>query len=111
MLLPRVEQDAECAGAAQQVRKVVAKLLHPSPGGRIRVAERREDVAEEVALVLRIGGAHRRAVVVPHERRRPQHDPRSADLTAVGREAVRRRPADPRPTPTYGATEPPRPPS
>ena len=104
VLLPRVEHDAERARAAQQVGEVVAELLHPRPRGRIRVAERREHVAEEVPLVLGIGGGHGRAVVVPHERRWPQHDPRSADLAAGCRKAVGGRRVDPDHRPPHGAT-------
>src|SRR5205807_6480124 len=90
VLLSGVHQNTERASAAQQVGDVVRELLHTGPGGRIRVTERGEHAAEEIALARRIGGGHGRAVVVPHERWHAGHGPRALHAATVEREAVRR---------------------
>ncbi len=95
MFFARVLEDAERAGAAQQVGQIVGELLHTCSSGRIEVAEGREDGTEEVALPLRVGRGHRRPVGVPHERWRPGHHPGLLHSTAIQDEAVGRRGVDP----------------
>ena len=90
LLLAGVEQDAERSGVAQQERLVGVELLDAGAPRRVHRGRRAERAAELVAHALRVGRAHRRTVVVPHERRRPQHHERPLHLGLVGLEALGR---------------------
>src|SRR5204863_97904 len=90
MLLRGVHDDAEGAGAVQQIRDVVRELLHAGTRGGVRVTKRGEHAADELALVCRVGTGHGRAVVVPDERWHAGHDPGTLHPAAMHHEAVRR---------------------